>query len=119
MNPKLHDLGAVISKALPLCEPKLGESRRINAAAEKCKMLVEDRTKGMQEVVEVIFGGSFAKGTWLHGDADVDLFVKIRPSVDLQEFERMGKSIGLLALKKYTPKLRYSDHPYVGCQPGQ
>ena len=113
MNPKLHDLGAVISKALPLCEPKLGESRRINAAAEKCKMLVEDQTKEMQEVVEVIFGGSFAKGTWLHGDADVDLFVKIRPSVDLQEFERMGKSIGLLALKKYRPKLRYSDHPYV------
>ncbi len=113
MNAKLHELGAVISKALPLCEPKPAESSRITAAAEKCKSLVEDQTKGMQEVVEVIFGGSFAKGTWLHRDADVDLFVKISPSVDLQEFERMGKSIGLLALKKYRPKLRYSDHPYV------
>src|SRR6185503_3239059 len=85
----------------------------ISLVAEKCKRLVEEQVIGNEDIVGVVFGGSFAKGTWLRGDADIDIFVKMSSSVDLDRFEEMGKSIGLLALRKYSPKLRYSDHPYV------
>ena len=37
----------------------------------------------------VVYGGSFAKGTWLRGDADVDIFVKVRQSVDEERFEKL------------------------------
>jgi tRNA nucleotidyltransferase (CCA-adding enzyme) len=113
VNTNLQDLAAIVSKALALCEPTQKEHKRISATAEKCRKLVEEQVAGNQEVVEVVFGGSFAKGTWLRGDADIDIFVKMRPAVDLQEFEKAGKRIGLTALKKYNPQLRYSDHPYV------
>jgi tRNA nucleotidyltransferase (CCA-adding enzyme) len=113
VNTNLAEIAPVIAKALPLCQPTPNESRRISLVAEKCKRLVEEQVIGNEDIVGVVFGGSFAKGTWLRGDADIDIFVKMSSSVDLDRFEEMGKSIGRLALRKYSPKLRYSDHPYV------
>ena len=113
MNRKLADTAAIANKAMMLCEPSQKEKEKIDLAAEKCKKLVEHRTAGIGDVVDVLFGGSYAKGTWLRGDADVDVFIKIRSSVDLTRFEELGKGIGIAALGKFDPKLRYSDHPYV------
>ena len=106
-------VSAVIAKALSLCEPTKSEASKLTKIAQKAKRLVENRVASLDEVVDVIFGGSFAKGTWLRGDADIDIFVKIKPSVSVERFEVLGKSIGQEALKKHKPKLRYSDHPYV------
>ena len=107
------DVSAVIAKALSLCEPTKSEARKLTKVAQEAKRLVEGRVASLDEVVDVVFGGSFAKGTWLRGDADIDIFVKIKPSVSVERFEVLGKSIGHEALKKHKPKLRYSDHPYV------
>lgn len=101
----------VIAKALAMCSPTDREAARIAAAAEEAKRLVQQ--KAGPEVSGVVFGGSFAKGTWLRGDADIDIFVKIKPDVDEKRFEELGVRIGREALKKYSPELRYSDHPYV------
>ena len=46
-------------------------------------------------------------------DTDIDFFVMIEPTVERNEFEELGKSVGFHALKKYSPYLRYSEHPYV------
>lgn len=109
----MSSVSAVAAKALALCEPTPSEERRITAVALKAKALVERHIAGMGDVVEVAFGGSFAKGTWLHGDADIDIFFKVKPSVGVEKFEDLGRSVGQKALKAYRPRLRYSDHPYV------
>ncbi len=106
-------VSAVIAKALSLCEPTKSEASKLTKVAQETKRLVESRVASLDEIVDVVFGGSFAKGTWLRGDADIDIFVKIKPSVSVERFEVLGKSIGQEALKKHKPKLRYSDHPYV------
>lgn len=106
-------VSAVIAKALSLCEPTKSEASKLTKVAQETKRLVESRVASLDEVVDVVFGGSFAKGTWLRGDADIDIFIKIEPSVSVERFEVLGKSIGQEALKKHKPKLRYSDHPYV------
>ncbi len=103
----------LISKVLPLCEPTHIEERKISKVAEETKALVDGYVARLDDVVDVVFGGSFAKGTWLPHHADIDIFVKIKPSVGIQKFEELGRKIGSEALKKYGPKLRYSDHPYV------
>ena len=46
-------------------------------------------------------------------DADVDIFVKLDASISDEDFEQLGKQIGLESLKRYKTYLRYSDHPYV------
>ena len=109
----MSDISAVVEKVLPLCEPSSSEERRITAVAEKAKELVEEHVSGISDIVSVAFGGSFAKGTWLSGDADIDIFFKVKPSVPVEKFEELGTSVGLRALRKYKPRLRYSDHPYV------
>ena len=109
----MPDPNALISKVLPLCEPTHSQERRIVRAAQEAKAHVDSYVAQLGEVVDVVFGGSFAKGTWLPNHADVDIFVKIKPSVGAEKFEEMGRQIGSKALKMYGPKLRYSDHPYV------
>ena len=109
----MHEIREITAKALSVCEPLKSEIEELEQVAKRAKTLVEKQTAVLDEVVQVVFGGSFAKGTWLRGDADIDIFVKIKLSIDEGRFEELGKSIGLHALKKHRPKLRYSDHPYV------
>jgi tRNA nucleotidyltransferase (CCA-adding enzyme) len=109
----MPDPSTLISKVLPLCEPTQSEERRIAEVAKEAKALVDNYVARLDDVVDVVFGGSFAKGTWLPHHADIDIFVKIMPSVGVEKFEEMGRNIGSEALKNFGPKLRYSDHPYV------
>jgi tRNA nucleotidyltransferase (CCA-adding enzyme) len=109
----MPDPSTLISKVLPLCEPTHIQERRIAKVAQEAKTHVDSYVAQLDDVVDVVFGGSFAKGTWLPGHADIDIFVKIKPSVGIEKFEEMGREIGSEALKSYGPKLRYSDHPYV------
>src|ERR671910_1579190 len=115
MNYTQHmpDPSTLISKVLRLCEPTRSQERRIAEVAQEAKGLVDSYVVRLDDVVDVVFGGSFAKGTWLPDHADIDIFVKIKPSVGIGKFEEMGREIGSEALKNYGPKLRYSDHPYV------
>jgi len=75
--------------------------------------LVEKEIKKYTEVIGLEFGGSFAKGTWLSEDADIDIFVRFKNSTTEEKFEKISKKIGFNSLKKYFPYVRYSEHPYV------
>ena len=64
-------------------------------------------------IKDIVFGGSFAKGTWLRNEADIDIFIKFNSNIDYDYFEKYGKQIGIQSLLDYSPYLRYADHPYV------
>ena len=74
---------------------------------------VEKEIEKYAEVTGLEFGGSFAKGTWLDKDADIDIFIRFKKSTSEEKFEKISKKIGFDALKKYSPYVRYSQHPYV------
>jgi len=75
--------------------------------------LVEKEIEKHVEVTGLEFGGSFAKGTWLDKDADIDIFIRFKKTVSEEKFEKISKKVGFDALKKYSPYVRYSQHPYV------
>ena len=75
--------------------------------------LVKKEIVKFPEIVGIEFGGSFAKGTWLSKDADVDIFVRFKKSTSEEKFEKISKKIGFDSLKKFSPYVRYSEHPYV------
>ena len=81
--------------------------------AESALKLVEKEVTKFPEIIGLEFGGSFAKGTWLSKDADVDIFVRFKKSTSEEKFENISKKIGFDALKKFSPYVRYSEHPYV------
>ena len=84
-----------------------------NKIADLAFKLVENEIAKYPEVLGLEFGGSYAKGTWLSKDADVDIFVKFKKNTSEEKFEQISKKIGFDALKSYSPYVRYSEHPYV------
>ncbi|MEK6877139.1 MAG: CCA tRNA nucleotidyltransferase, partial [Thermoproteota archaeon] len=89
------------------------EREKIKKISEVALQLVKQQAERFSEVTGVEIGGSYAKGTWLSGEVDLDIFVKLRKDIDEKTFESIGKTIGFNSLKKYKPYVRYSEHPYV------
>lgn len=75
--------------------------------------LVDRQVSKYPQIVQVEFGGSYAKGTWLPEKADIDIFLKFKKTTPEKNFSEIAKKIGFSAMKKYRPYVRYSEHPYV------
>jgi tRNA nucleotidyltransferase (CCA-adding enzyme) len=75
--------------------------------------LVDRQVSKYPQIVQVEFGGSYAKGTWLPEKADIDIFLKFKKTTPQKKFSEIAKKIGFAAMKKYKPYVRYSEHPYV------
>ncbi len=103
----------IISKVAKSAVPTKTIEKSKKRIAELAYNLVEKEIKKFPEVIDLEFGGSFAKGTWLSKDADVDIFVRFKKSTSEEKFEQISKKIGFESLKKYSPYVRYSEHPYV------
>ena len=61
----------------------------------------------------MVLGGSFAKGTWLSGQADLDVFLRIDPSTPEDRFEEIGLEVGATATQGYPRGKKYAQHPYT------
>ncbi|MCK9152491.1 CCA tRNA nucleotidyltransferase [Methanobacterium alcaliphilum] len=62
-----------------------------------------------------ILVGSVAKGTWLSGKADIDIFIHFPLETPLEELKVKGLFLGHQCIKKMkgTFEERYASHPYV------
>jgi tRNA nucleotidyltransferase (CCA-adding enzyme) len=114
---EMHDdIYKLIDKFLDNCKPTVSETNLLNNIAYKIKEHITNFVSNSDKnsfVTDVVFGGSFAKGTWLKNEADIDIFVKFDNQTSIKDFEKYGKEIGLTSLKDFSPYLRYADHPYV------
>ena len=75
--------------------------------------LVKSEIEKYPEVVNLEFGGSFAKGTWLPKSADVDIFIKFKKDTPEEKFVGISQKIGFSSMRDHNPYVRYSEHPYV------
>ena len=103
----------VLAQATPLVVPGPVARKATVRVAEKVMSRVKEAAGAHGEVAGVFLGGSFAKDTWLPGDVDIDVFVKISPSVDEAKFEEVGLAVGRDALRGYKPGKKYAQHPYT------
>ncbi len=103
----------IISKVSKSVIPSKMIEKSKKQIAESAFNLVEKEIKKFPEVTGLEFGGSYAKGTWLSKDADVDIFIRFKKSTSEENFEKISKKIGFESMKKYSPYVRYSEHPYV------
>jgi len=104
---------AIISKVRNSVIPTKSLEKSKNDIADLAFKLVEFQVKKFPQVIDLEFGGSFAKGTWLPKSADVDIFIKFKKEISEVEFEKISKKIGFASMKSYNPYVRYSEHPYV------
>ena len=103
----------IISKVRNSVIPTKSLEKSKSDIADLAFKLVEIQVKKFPQVIDLEFGGSFAKGTWLPKSADVDIFIKFKKETSEEEFVTISKKIGFDSMKSHNPYVRYSEHPYV------
>ncbi len=93
--------------------PSASETSKIAALARVLLTKTRNAAKRFPETRGVLLGGSFAKGTWLPGNVDLDIFVKIDPKTPEEEFERIGLEVGANATRGYPRGKKFAQHPYT------
>lgn len=106
-------IAGVLAKASRSVTPTAEEETRLLAMSKGMLDSVRAAATGFPEVRGVHLGGSFAKGTWLPKDVDIDIFVRLSPETDEARFEKVGLEIGERAVKGYPHGKKYAQHPYT------
>lgn len=79
---------------------------------------IEDLTERADRAIETlpvaadtVLVGSTARGTWLAGDRDIDLFVRFPTDLDREKLEEYGLAVGHSVVDD--GREEYAEHPYV------
>lgn len=114
----MTSLRAVLAEAGKLVMPSAKEEASLQKTAKMMLERVEAAAGRFKEVHGVYLGGSFAKGTWLPHDVDLDIFVRIAEDVDGPDFERIGLAVGEEGVRGYPHGKKYAQHPYTEASVG-
>jgi tRNA nucleotidyltransferase (CCA-adding enzyme) len=77
----------------------------------RARLIAEAKRRRLQ--AEVRLNGSVAKDTWLRGDADIDIFLRVPTSMSRADLEGRCQEVAKRALKRYVIVERFAEHPYI------
>src|SRR5437879_11040286 len=92
--------------------PREAERERMSRLAERLRGQVQDILDMAGFAGKVSIQGSYARDTWLSGEADLDIFASFPPTMDRREWtEKVLPAIR----KRIEAKTidRYAEHPYL------
>ncbi len=91
--------------------PDEAERAAMRDAVARLSERIESEVSDLPVDADVVQVGSTARGTWLAGDRDIDLFVRFPPDLDRELLERYGLAVGNAVLPDGHEE--YAEHPYV------
>jgi len=109
----MKKLERVCNSVLRRTRPKSLEREKILELAERMKLRVSNAVSEGGLDAEVRIDGSVAKDTWLSGEADIDIFMRVSLALTRDELETTCLRIVRKALKGHRIIERYAEHPYV------
>jgi tRNA nucleotidyltransferase (CCA-adding enzyme) len=109
----MKSLQGVVATVRKLVEPSRAEKERLKTLAAGLLSKTRKQASRHAAIHDVILGGSYAKGTWLPGDVDIDIFIRMAPETTERAFERLGLSVGARATSGYPRGKKYAQHPYT------
>ncbi|MDU9376002.1 hypothetical protein McpSp1_05880 [Methanocorpusculaceae archaeon Sp1] len=65
--------------------------------------------------VPAMMTGSVARGTWVRGDKDIDIFMLFPPEISREELQEKGLAAAYAVVEKFsgTAEEKYAEHPYL------
>ena len=102
---------AVVDAVRERVDPDPEERERLREAVDTLVARVEDALQSMPVEADVVQVGSTARGTWIAGDRDIDLFVRFPTDLPREELEDYGLEIGHAVLPEGHEE--FAEHPYV------
>ncbi|NJD77540.1 MAG: CCA tRNA nucleotidyltransferase [Candidatus Methanoperedens sp.] len=95
-------------------KPKEPEKRKLQALAESIISRINTIGKTEGFAIKAILVGSSARGTWLSGERDLDIFIMFPPEVEREHLEEKGLHIARkIAQESQIYEERYAEHPYI------
>jgi tRNA nucleotidyltransferase (CCA-adding enzyme) len=102
----------VLDQIVKKVVPSEAERERMSQLAERLKGQVQSILDNAELGGKVSIQGSYARDTWLSGEADLDIFASFPPSIDRQEWtEKILPTIRRGIDAKTID--RYAEHPYL------
>jgi tRNA nucleotidyltransferase (CCA-adding enzyme) len=102
---------AVIGAIRRRITPDETERAAMRDAVTRLSERIESEVSELPVDADIVQVGSTARGTWLAGDRDIDLFVRFPPDLDRGLLERYGLAVGNAVLPEGHEE--YAEHPYV------
>ncbi|MFC6754800.1 CCA tRNA nucleotidyltransferase, partial [Halorubrum tibetense] len=107
----MAELDAVLSRVRERVLPDPEERDRLRATAATLTDRTREAIDELPVEADVVQVGSTARGTWVSGDRDIDLFVRFPADLDRAELEEYGLAVGHAVLPDGHEE--YAEHPYV------
>ena len=104
-------LAVVIESVRERVTPDAAERELMREVAAELGSRAERALADLPVEADVVRVGSTARGTWLAGDRDVDLFVRFPADLPREDLERYGLAVGHEVLPEGHEE--YAEHPYV------
>jgi tRNA nucleotidyltransferase (CCA-adding enzyme) len=101
----------VVARVRERVVPDDDERAEMEAAAAEVVDRAAAAVAELDVEADVVRVGSTARGTWLSGDRDLDVFVRFPPALDRAALERYGLEVGHAVLPDGHEE--YAEHPYV------
>jgi tRNA nucleotidyltransferase (CCA-adding enzyme) len=101
----------VVGEVREWVDPDEAEWARMREVAGELAARAEAAVADLCAEADVMQVGSTARGTWIAGDRDVDLFVRFPPDVDREDLEAWGLEVGHAVLPD--GREEFAEHPYV------
>lgn len=107
----MSELEAVVDAVRERVVPDDDERERLDRVADDLRDRAEQAVADLPVSADILVVGSTARGTWLAGDRDIDLFVRFPPDLPREKLEAYGLRVGHAALPDGHEE--YAEHPYV------
>jgi tRNA nucleotidyltransferase (CCA-adding enzyme) len=105
------EFAAVVDRVAERVTPDAAEQERLREATDRLVKRTEDAIDDLPVEADTVLVGSTARGTWLAGDRDVDLFVRFSPDLDREDLEAYGLQVGEAVLPD--GRTEFAEHPYT------
>ncbi|WP_276299869.1 CCA tRNA nucleotidyltransferase [Halorussus lipolyticus] len=105
------DFEEVVAEVGERIDPDEAERGRMTEAVADLTERADDAIADLPVSGDVIQVGSTARGTWISGDRDIDLFVRFPADVAREELESYGLEVGHAVLPE--GREEFAEHPYV------
>jgi len=106
-------LETVCREALKKITPKSQERNHILKLADDLENKVKAAAEEAGIPAQVRVEGSVAKDTWLSGEPDIDIFMRVPPSISREAFGTTLLGIAKKAMRGLKQTERFAEHPYL------
>jgi tRNA nucleotidyltransferase (CCA-adding enzyme) len=111
--PVQETLEIVCKTVLEKITPKLEEREKIERLAKTLEKKVAEAAEYFGVKATVRLEGSVAKDTWLSGEPDIDIFMRLPPSIPRFALGEVALKIARKATEGAKQVERFAEHPYL------